>query len=202
MSAAIVSWLSSIATVLLDPAGEDASKVAAQLATLGDLRGANAAAIALDVVRVLAETAAVPRDADLFRIPAGAPAEDEPALTVLVAVGLAVASPRIAWRTRKAARAARSNLLAVAERAYTVAGEVGLDALSWLVDLIGTAARILSAIAADAAPVFEVRTGVSLPSTLVAWRLYGDPARAGDVIDTAGAATPLLMPVRFEAVGS
>ncbi len=46
-----------------------------------------------------------------------------------------------------------------------------------------------------------VETGISLPSTLLAYKLYGDPARAGALCDVAGSMTPALMPARFEALG-
>jgi prophage DNA circulation protein len=58
----------------------------------------------------------------------------------------------------------------------------------------------LSQTAAERAPAVRVETGVSLPSTLLAYDLYGDAGRAEALVDRNRVATSLVMPVSFEAV--
>ena len=41
---------------------------------------------------------------------------------------------------------------------------------------------------------------LSFPSTALAWRLYGDPARAEDLVARNRVATPLFMATNFEAL--
>ncbi len=68
--------------------------------------------------------------------------------------------------------------------------------------IIAISVRVISDIAANAAPIVNVRTGISLPSTVLAYQLYGDAKRAQGMVDIAGAATPLVMPTTFDALAS
>lgn len=99
------------------------------------------------------------------------------------------------------AAAGRSALLARAEGAYAAIGPVAGDiGLAFAVDLVGSAAIAISRTAADRAPLVRVETGISLPSTLLAWQLYQDVDRAAELVTRNGSATPAVMPSVLEAL--
>ncbi|KGF71153.1 hypothetical protein LL06_00715 [Hoeflea sp. BAL378] len=116
----------------------------------------------------------------------------------LVAACFAVS--RASYASRQDAQAARSAINARAETTYQQAGVYGPEAIEWLVSLAGIAALHLSRTAAERAPAVLVETGLSLPSTLLAYDLYADAGRAGELVDRNRIATALVMPVAFEAV--
>ncbi len=58
----------------------------------------------------------------------------------------------------------------------------------------------LSRTIAVLAPVVTVSAPASLPSIFWAWRLYGDPARADDLVSRNAVAHPGFMPTSFEAL--
>jgi hypothetical protein len=66
--------------------------------------------------------------------------------------------------------------------------------------MTGQTAVELSRIAASRAPLVRVETGISLPSTLLAWELYQDPDRAGELVGRNRVSTPQLMPIAIEAL--
>lgn len=66
-------------------------------------------------------------------------------------------------------------------------------------DLYGAAVAYLVRIGLDLKPIVRVTAGARLPSTLMAWQLYGDPARAIDLVDRNDIATPFAMPTLFDA---
>lgn len=68
-------------------------------------------------------------------------------------------------------------------------------------DMRGRAIDLLSRQIADLAPIVTVSVPRSLPSLWHAWRLYGDPKRAGDLVRRNRVAHPSFMPERFEALG-
>lgn len=111
-----------------------------------------------------------------------------------------------AVRRRFAARpdaiAARVALSGLADVAYAAIGEGGEDALAYCAALAGAAIVHLSRTAASATPVVMLETGIAMPSSLLAFDLYGDPARGGEIVERNRAATPMLMPTRFEALAS
>ena len=113
----------------------------------------------------------------------------------------AVATLRRAFPARQDAQAARSALSAAAgpviETAGGVLGDAAGDALA---GVVGAAVQSLTRIAADRAPLVRVETGVSLPSVVLAYRLYGDPERSIELVARNRVATPAAMPVVFEAV--
>jgi hypothetical protein len=76
-------------------------------------------------------------------------------------------------------------------------GFVAADAFDLMT---GQTAVELSRIAASRAPLVRVETGISLPSTLLAWELYEDPERAGELVERNRVSTPMLMPVAIEAL--
>lgn len=119
--------------------------------------------------------------------------------------GLAVvhsfAAVRAPYPARPDAQAARARLVARAQVAVEAAGDAfGFEAHGWLSRLTGAAAVQISRIAATRAPLVRVETGMSLPAQLLAYDLYGDPARDAELVARAKSATPMLMPVSFEAL--
>lgn len=128
-------------------------------------------------------------------------ADVTPATLVGATVMHAFAALRVIYPSRQDASAARSRLGALADSVYPEAGAVfGHEALDWLVRLVGTAVVELSAIAAARAPVVRVETGLSLPSSLLAFDLYGDPGRGVELAERNRCGTSFLMPVAFEAL--
>ncbi len=79
------------------------------------------------------------------------------------------------------------------------AGGAAVDLYRYLSRLIEIAVLIVSEQAANAVPIVRVETGVSLPSSVLAYQLYGDATRAQSLVDIARSATPMIMPVAFEA---
>lgn len=159
----------------------------------------------LEIVRIVAENAATPADVSLFTAPADVGAATGDAFAVLIAVALAIAVPRIDWPSRPAARTARAQLATAADAALSVASGLGADGVDlyvWLDGLTSVAIRIVSDIAANAVPVVRIETGMSLPSTVLAYQLYGDAARSEGLVDVARSMTPMLMPSAFEALES
>lgn len=112
------------------------------------------------------------------------------------------ATVRADYSARQDAAAARSALSARADAAYARIGEAGAEVLDWIVRLVGETVLSLSALVASRVPVVRVETGISLPSTLLAWDLYGDPSRAAEIVRRNRTGTPLIMPVGFEALAS
>ncbi|WP_414832192.1 hypothetical protein [Afifella sp. YEN Y35] len=105
------------------------------------------------------------------------------------------------YAARQDAAAARTTIGTLAEPVIETAGTLlGEAAFAHLSDLVGQSVRNLSRIAADRAPLVRVETGVSLPSTVLAWRLYQDPARAAELVERNRVTTPAFMPVSIEAV--
>lgn len=113
------------------------------------------------------------------------------------------AAVRADYGARQDAQAARSALAVRAGGVFDAAGEAfGADMLSFLVRLSGEAAVQISALAASRAPLVRVETGLSLPSSLLAYDLYGDPERGAELVARNRAATPLVMPVALEALAT
>lgn len=93
------------------------------------------------------------------------------------------------------AAAAREALGARASAAYPAIGtDLGHDALDFAVRLVGQTALELSRLAANLSPLVRVETAVSLPSALIAFDLYKDPARGGEIVDRNRTGTPMLLP--------
>ena len=190
-----LTYLSSLARELVS-GGDDLVRVDALLVAAQG--GGESGVIALlDLAQLIGEAAddagAVP--AALDRI------IDVDALWVVS--GLVVASfaaVRADYSSRQDAQSARAAISARAETVYSVAGIFGADVIDWLVSLTGITVVYLSRTAAERSPAVRVETGVSLPSTLLAYDLYGSAARAGEIVDRNRISTSLVMPVSFEAV--
>ncbi|MBB3771515.1 prophage DNA circulation protein [Angulomicrobium tetraedrale] len=125
--------------------------------------------------------------------------------STLDSVGLLViacfASVKQDYAARPDAQRARAALAARADPVIEAAGtKYGYVLQDWLTALAGQAALQLSEIATTRAPLVRVETGVSLPATVLAWRLYGDPARDAELVTRNRTGTAMVMPVVLEAI--
>ncbi len=113
------------------------------------------------------------------------------------------AAVRADYRARSDAQAARAALSARADGVIDAAGVAyGADVHAWLLRLVGESVVQISAIAASRAPLVRVETCLSLPSSLIAYDLYGDPARGEELVARNRTGTPMVMPVVLEALAS
>jgi len=201
----ILSWLAELCAAIITDA-EDLADTAGRIDVAADLDAASFALEALDLMRVIAESVTDASGFDMIVIPDTVAAGDTfDAMTVLVALGLSVAGGRVDWRARPRARKARTRIANAGDAGLTVIsamGGDGADFYSWLSSVVEIACRLVSDLAADAIPIVKVQTGISLPSTVLAYQLYGDAARAADLVDIANSATPMVMPTTFDALAS
>lgn len=100
---------------------------------------------------------------------------------------------------RASAQAARAKIGQLAGAVTAAYADLGAAACAAFDDIYGLAARHLSSRIPDLAPVIIVETGVSLPSNVLAYRLYGDPNRGLELAQRNRVATPCMMPTAFEA---
>lgn len=159
----------------------------------------------LSAARIIGESIVTPQQFDSIK-PQRFETANAAALHVLFdAVISATAAPAVSWISRPQARAARQVVQAKGEAALTVVSALGPSQValySALSRLTETAVRLVSDRAADAVPVVRIETGISLPSTVIAYQAYGDAKRAQGLVEIARAATPMLMPSAFEALES
>lgn len=200
----LCAWFSDLASTLVTDA-LDSADLASRIDAAPDL-GADAFALeALSIVRVIAESVSTPAGFDRIKLPVFDDAEPSAAATILTAYGLSIAAPRVDWVSRPQARAARTRIATLGETALgfvSAEGAVAVDFYRYLGKLIELSVQIVSEQAANAVPVVRVETGISLPSTVLAYQLYGDAGRAEGLVDIARVGTPMLMPVAFEALES
>lgn len=199
---AICDWLGSLAATLVTDA-LDANDLAARLDAAPSLTADDFAMESLSLMRMIAESVNSPSGFDILRIAQFATTETGNAATVLLAVGLAIAGGRAEWISRPQARAGRDRISSAGDAALAVVsimGADGMDLYIWLSRLVSIAVRLVSDQAADAVPVVRVETGISLPSTFLAYQLYGDAGRAETLVEIAGVSTPMLMPSAFNAL--
>lgn len=190
-----MSWISELAGRLLTDAQDlvEVRKLAAS-AELGGESGANAY---LRLCRLVGK-AADPDEAIL-----GLPASGDAATLVGALVVHGYAALRATYQAQPDAVAARSAIASRAEAAYPAIGDAfGFEVLDFAVRLAGTVSVELSRIAASRAPLVRVETGLSLPSSLLAWALYADPSRGGELMERNMSGTPMVMPVTIEALAS
>ncbi|MBX5015956.1 hypothetical protein [Rhizobium lentis] len=200
----VLAWLADLAATIVSDV-DDLADVTTRIAAAPDLDAADFATEALALTRIIAESVTAPADFDRISVPAAATGETAQAFAVLVAMGSAIAGCRAEWPSRPSARRARSTVSSAGDAgavaASTLGGD-GADLYAWLTAVTAISCRLISEIAADAAPVIRIETGISLPSTVLAYQLYGDAARAGALVDLAGSATPMVMPTLFDALAS
>lgn len=198
----ITAWLSvKAAGIVVDV--DDIVDMADRLAAAPALGAAAFAAEILDIIRIIGESA---KSEAAFRIMLDLGTFDadgaRDVALILSAAGAAMSIGRVSWPSRPKARRARTDLSARAQEAYGVAGRFDPALLAWLTGLVAVAIRLVSQIAADATPIVRVESGISLPSTALAYQMYGDATRAGQLVEIAGSGTPMLMPVAFDALAS
>ncbi|WP_052194632.1 hypothetical protein [Aureimonas altamirensis] len=191
-----MDWLSDlIERFVVDP--DDRALAAVRLRT-SQGRGASAAEAYLQLCRLVGESAVDTQG--LMKALSGF----ERAGTLDRVGSLVIASfaaVRAAYPTRPEAQAARSALADFADAVIDDAGaQFGSSVHQWLVRLVGEAIVQVSTIAANRAPLVRVETGLSLPSSLLAYDLYEQPERGAELVERSRTSTPLLMPVTFEAV--
>jgi prophage DNA circulation protein len=105
------------------------------------------------------------------------------------------------YLSRQDARRARDRIAPLVDPVLDVlSGGLDVSVNEWLSDIAATAASDLSATAANRAPLVNVQTEISLPATALAYALYGDAGRAGELVSRNSVATPAAMPVLFEAI--
>lgn len=201
---ALAAWISTLADTLVTDA-LDAEAIRNRLAAAPDLEAEAFAAEMLSLMRVIGESVSTPSGFDTIKagVFEGRATADFGA--ILLAVGLSIAGGRASWISRPQARAARSRISTAGDAALAIVSAMGgaaVDLYLWLSRLVEISVRLVSQDAADAVPVVRVETGISLPSTVLAYQLYGDAARAERLVEIAGAATPMLMPVAFDALES
>ncbi len=193
-----MDWLDDlIARFITEP---DDLTIAQGLALTVRSGGDGAALAYLDVCRQLGESAN-----DSAGLIAALAEFDGP--SVIDRLGMLVvacfATVRSDYAARPDAQAARVALSAQADAVIDDAGALyGAEVHSWLIRLVGEAVLQISAIAATRAPLVRLETGLSLPSSLLAYDLYGDPARGAELVYRNRTGTPQLMPVILEALAS
>ena len=174
-------------------------------------------AIALGVLDAIAIDAAPDDAAPTFQtaaalaatmIPAGVIGQQDPSQAAAsVPVALAIATAMQAMRLiatstytdRQTAMTARTELRAIAIAVLPTLGALGADASAAFTDLWGQAVTYLSAVILNLAPILLYQTNLSLPSTVLAYRLYADPTRAAELVARNRVTTALFMPTIFEA---
>jgi hypothetical protein len=199
---AICDWLGSLATTIVTDV-LDAESIAARLDAAPTLSADAFAIEGLSLMRAIAESVSSASGFDTLRSGEFEDAETSAAGSVLLAVGLAIAGGRAQWISRTQARAGRDRIASAGDAALSVVsamGANGVDLYVWLYALTNVAVRLVSDQAADAVPVVRVETGISLPSTFLAYQLYGDAGRAAGLVEIAGVSTPMLMPSAFNAL--
>ena len=127
-------------------------------------------------------------------------ADDRSAAGVLTII--CFSAIRVNHIARQDATLTRSQVATAAARAYDLLGTSGPSVMAWLVGLVGVTVRHLSSDAASRVPVVRVETGISLPSSLVAWDLYGNPSRGREIVERNRTGSAMLMPVAFEALAT
>ena len=83
---------------------------------------------------------------------------------------------------------------------YQTDGAENGDLYRALDDLSGRIVEYLSRVINDLAPIVVVETARILPSLVLAWRLYGDPARGTELVARNSVRHPSFMPKEFLAL--
>lgn len=200
----ILAWLSGL---VADLVGDELDRCAAEkrIGAAMDLDTDEFAAESLSLMRIAAESVTLPDDFDRLASPVTADADTADAVAILLTAGLAVAGVKIDWPSRPQARNARARIALAGDAGLAAAsrmGAEGTDLYAWLSNIVAVSVRVVSEIAANAVPVVRVETKISLPSTVLAYQLYGDASRAQELLELAGSATPLLMPAAFDALAN
>ncbi|SHO65812.1 Mu-like prophage DNA circulation protein [Pseudoxanthobacter soli DSM 19599] len=113
----------------------------------------------------------------------------------------AEALARMSYPDRRAGVTARADFAERCEPALASAtGAAGMEVFATVSALRGSVAAYLSRTITDLAPVVTVSAPRSMPAIWWAWRLYGDPERAGELVERNSVRHPAFMPASFEAL--
>jgi hypothetical protein len=200
--ASLCVWLADLAAVLVSDE-DDAAAFSTRVDAAPSLDADGFASECLSLIRVIGESVSSPAEFDRLKAGVFSSADTRDAGSILLAAGLAIAGARVSWISRPQARAGRERVSVAGDTALAVVSTIGADAADlygWLSNLVQISVRLISDIAADLVPVVWIETGISMPSTVLAYKLYGDASRAGGLVDIAGSSTPMLMPVGFDAL--
>ena len=200
----ILAWLSTLAGVLVTDT-LDSEDITNRAAAAPALPSDGVAVEVLSIMRIIAETVSTPADFDAIVLPVFNDSEASAVAAILTAYGLSIAAPRVAWLSRQQARAARGRIAQHGEVALAFVsglGAVAVDLYRYLSRIIEVAVLVVSEQAANAVPIIRAETGLSMPSTVLAYQLYGDASRAASLVEIARSTTPMLMPIPFDALES
>ncbi|MEM9734238.1 MAG: hypothetical protein AAF903_12260 [Pseudomonadota bacterium] len=193
----ILAWMSGLADRHLVSADD----MARAERLLSDARARQDGAAILALAQDIAEAA----DADtLARDLAQPPAGEVETETVMIAM-LAAAMEVMAVANRNlddrdAAMKARAELAAKADALYgALSAFFGADVLIWFMGVVGTGLRLLSNRVTALPPLVRVETPFPVSATVLAWRLYGNPARGRELVQRNRVATPAIMPTQLVA---
>ncbi|WP_319517236.1 hypothetical protein [uncultured Martelella sp.] len=198
----ILDWLSGLAATIISDA-DDTADFAARVEVAAALDAAAFSQEALDLMRMVGESVSAETDFEAIKVDPTATGETLAVMQILTAFGAAIGGVRVAWPSRPAARNARQRIAETGETGLAAVSALGADGaqlFGWLSGVVALCVRMVSEIAATATPMVAVETGISLPSAVLAHRLYGDATRASQLFEEANAATPMLMPTRFQAL--
>jgi prophage DNA circulation protein len=102
---------------------------------------------------------------------------------------------------RQSALDARGRIAAAMDAASDrIAQTIGGTVFDLLQATASYATDFIVALAGDLRPVVIVDAGRSFPATALAYGLYGNPARADELVARNKTLTPLFMPAQFEAL--
>ncbi|WP_201829548.1 hypothetical protein [Microvirga zambiensis] len=114
---------------------------------------------------------------------------------------VAVAVAERSYMDRPSAQAASGRLANLADASLErIAENGGEDVWRAASDAVRQAIDYLGRGALDLKPVVLVEAMRSFPATVLAWRLYGDPERAEELVERNSCTTPLFMPTSLEAL--
>ena len=200
----VLGWLSDLVSDLVtdDLDRRDAEKRIVRAAALD---AAPFAEEVLSLSRIVAESIDAPSGFDRLSLPIALDQDTADAVAVLLALSLSVAGVKVDWPSRPLARSARTRITLAGDAGLAAASRMGADGVgiyAWLSNVVATAVRVVSEVAANAVPVVRVETKISLPSTVLAYQLYADAGRAQGLVEIAGSATPMLMPSAFDALAN
>lgn len=112
-----------------------------------------------------------------------------------------VAEAKSDFVDQQSALAARSRIVTAMDGATDrIGAAAGLDVISLLSQVANTCSDHLVTLAADLKPLVQVQTQRSVPSSVLAWELYGDPERGEELVARNRTMTPLFMPTKVVAL--
>lgn len=120
----------------------------------------------------------------------------------LRALALGESMARRDYADRPAALEARAIATAVLDDAIGRVDSSGIDLARDLATMQGLIGDLTRSLEGDLAPLIEVELPVPMPSLVWAWRLYGDPGRADELLRRSGAPHPAFMPQRFSVLSN